>query len=232
MYAAQYAPDDGARCGRVGRGSTDGGTPGVRGDAVLCQGPFPWPAGKGQSRARLPRVPCLAPARVTVVCAYVRLNVSTALGRSHAVGAAESGHRAGGRAPPLPPPTGWWQGRFRRCAAALGPRTRPRLPHSHSTPASPGPLCGLLPAPQTHVRVRNGDRRPPSSGPGPLESARRRYRDGRRRVPSYRPLVSLRRGRFWWPQVRNFYSVVSNVCNMVGGSLCGSPRPCARWGVP
>jgi hypothetical protein len=42
-------------------------------------------------RARLPRTPCLAADRVTVACAYVRSTVATALGRSHAVGAAESG---------------------------------------------------------------------------------------------------------------------------------------------
>ena len=168
----------------------------------------PQPTRSTCERARLPRARCLAPARVTVVCAYVQLNASTALSRSHAVGAAEGGHRAGGRAPPLPLHTGRWQGRFTRCAAALGPRTRPHLPHSHSTTASPGPLCRPLPAPQTHVRVRNGDLRPPSSGPGPHEPARRRRCDGQRRVPSYRPLVRLCRGVFWWPQVRNFFSVV------------------------
>ena len=42
-------------------------------------------------RARLPPPPCQAPARVTVACAYVRSTVATALGRSHAVGAVESG---------------------------------------------------------------------------------------------------------------------------------------------
>ena len=42
-------------------------------------------------RARLPRPPCMAADRVTVACAYVRPAAATALGHSHAVGAAESG---------------------------------------------------------------------------------------------------------------------------------------------
>ena len=43
-------------------------------------------------RARLPRQRCLAADRVTVACACVRPVAPTALGRSHPVGAAESGH--------------------------------------------------------------------------------------------------------------------------------------------
>ena len=63
-------------------------------------------------------------ASVTAGFAYARVRCVTALGRSHAVGAAESGHGAGGRAPVPPQPTGRRQGPLRRCAAASGPRTR------------------------------------------------------------------------------------------------------------
>lgn len=63
-------------------------------------------------------------ASVTAGFAYARVRCVTALGRSHAVGAAGSGHGAGGRAPVPPQPTGRRQGPLRRCAAASGPRTR------------------------------------------------------------------------------------------------------------
>ena len=63
-------------------------------------------------------------ASVTAGFAYARVRCVTALGRSHAVGATESGHGAGGRAPAPPQPTGRRQGPLRRCAAASPPRTR------------------------------------------------------------------------------------------------------------
>ena len=50
--------------------------------------------------------------------------VSIALGRSHAMGAAESGMSVGGRAPAPPAPTRRREAPLRRCAAASGPQTR------------------------------------------------------------------------------------------------------------
>ena len=118
-------------------------------------------------------------ASVTAGFAYARVRCVTALGRSHAVGAAESGHGAGGRAPVPPQPTGRRQGSLRRCVAALGPQTR-LISASFSRfaclfcPLS-GPVCALQ-----HLTVaptrRQAHPQRPCRPPGRSRSRSRRHR--------------------------------------------------------
>ena len=81
-------------------------------------------------------------ASVTAGFAYARSAGSTALGRSHAVGAVGSDLRVGGRAPAPPQPTGGGSPPYKGMQQPPGLKLGAFSPHSHDTPASPAlSLC-------------------------------------------------------------------------------------------
>ena len=81
-------------------------------------------------------------ASVTAGFAYARSAGSTALGRSHAVGAVGSDLRVGGRAPAPPQPTGGGRPPYKGVQQPPGLKLGAFSPHSHDMPASPAlSLC-------------------------------------------------------------------------------------------
>ena len=117
-------------------------------------------------------------ASVTAGFAYARVRCVTALGRSHAVGAAESGHGAGGRAPVPPQPTGRRQGPLRRCAAAIGPRNRCLFASFSRCACLSCSLSVPQVASQEPQGAREGRHRRPRGSPEPWGLRRCRLRPG------------------------------------------------------
>jgi hypothetical protein len=182
-------------------------------------------------------------ASVTAGFAYARSAGSTALGRSHAVGAVGSDLRVGGRAPAPPQPTGGRQGPLRRCAAASGPQTRCLLASFSRYACLSCSLSVPQAASQEPQGVREGRHRRPRGSPEPWGLRRCRLRPGQ--TSSSIP----------WPPRRALEELSGAwlalfCCNgrRAGGAVCYGPRasparcPAARarsdggprlpWGPP
>lgn len=115
-------------------------------------------------------------ASVTAGFAYARSAGSTALGRSHAVGAVGSDLRVGGRAPAPPQPAGGRQGPLQRCAAAIGPRIRCLFASFSRCACLSCSLCVPQAASQEPQGAREGRLRHPLGSPKPWGLGRCRLR--------------------------------------------------------
>ena len=161
-------------------------------------------------RARLPPPPCLAPARVTVTCAYVRSDAAIRSQPFPPCGRGRERSLSWGAG--APPAIAHWAaaGPSRRCAAALGPRTRLLLTSFSRYACLSCPPSSSLPALQMPPVVRTSRQWHPQRPHTPPGHSRSRTGHSRARLWP------------WWPAAVAF---------MRGVFLCRSPPGKRRIGL-